>query len=112
LSDPAVRFPLGGLVATTLPGDVSPEKLLRNTARGNADKIAEKLSCAAETISFILSELEGLDDHDWYEEFYRRLSITSEQLMSILFSVWIEEGHNTSIADAAFEALLRHLRND
>lgn len=93
-----------------LPGDLSPEDTLRITARVSTSTIAAELGRSTEEISFVLAELEGLDPHDWFEEFHKRLAIPYDLLMSVLFDVWIKAPENLQDSLTALMELTETLK--
>lgn len=95
-----------------LPGKQSPERTLREAAIGKAALIAQRFNHPVEEIAFILSEIEGRDPHDWFEEFYKRLGVSYEQLMSALFSVWVEKPENATESQDALAPLIKLLGLD
>lgn len=93
-----------------LPGNLSPENTIRNTGRASAAPIAAELGRSTDEIAFVLAELEGLDPHDWFEEFHKRLAIPYELLMSALFQIWIKVPENLQNSHSAFAELINSLK--
>jgi hypothetical protein len=94
---------------TFLPGDGNPENMLKTCCVSRAEAVAAQLGRAVQDVEIILASLEGLDHHDWFEEFSRSLGIGYSQLMGTLFKIWFEAEENSKIALEAFADLQKIL---
>ena len=92
-----------------LPGTKSPEGLVRKAVLENPGRLAQQLGRDLEDIKLILSQVEGYDVHDWYDELRKALKVTYHQLMRYSFSVWHEVEDNSKIAMDALSALTKAL---
>lgn len=95
-----------------LPGNQSPERTLREVVVGNSQELAAKARRHVQDVAFVLSEIEGRDPHDWFEELHKRLGLSYEQLMTALFSIWVDIPQNGKQAKEAFDELVTKLGLD
>ncbi|MBD2864644.1 ATP-dependent nuclease [Paenibacillus oceani] len=92
-----------------LPGVKSPEEELRNSAYAKPEYLAEISNRSLDMIHMVLSEIDGLNHHDWLVEFHRKLGITYEQLVFLLFETWHSCDSNSASAKNSFDNLLSYL---
>ena len=85
-----------------LPGSGSVEKMLRDVANQQAEQIAKMVGRPQELVAVTLSELAGLDEHDWLLDFGERLGLTFEQTLQGLFRCWLALEENNSQSKQAF----------
>ena len=95
---------------TFLPGSDAPEIMLRTVATESAGSVAKELRRNESDVRLALGAVEGMDHHDWYEELGKRLSVDYEQLMTVLFTVWLDKEGNAECAEEAYEELVSILR--
>jgi hypothetical protein len=77
-----------------LPGDRSPEVLLREAVRGNAApaKLATALHVSVENVNVALNASAGHDHHDWLDELSRALTLDKGNVVRALTNVWLQVG--------------------
>lgn len=57
----------------------------------------------SEDVHIILSMIDGLDHHDWFEELYQKLGIDYNHLVNCLFDVFLVD--NEEIARESFQKI-------
>lgn len=92
-----------------LPGIKSPEEELRECAYIKPEFLATISNRSFETVHMILAEIDGLNHHDWLEELHRRLGMTYEQLIFVLFETWHTCEGNSDFAKESFDKLVELL---
>lgn len=77
-----------------LPGNRSPEELLREAVRGDTGpaKLATALHTSVENVSVALNASAGRDHHDWLDELSRALTIDKASVVRALTNVWLQVG--------------------
>ncbi|MDU0641558.1 ATP-dependent nuclease [Pseudomonas aeruginosa] len=86
---------------TFLPGDQSPECILRESARGNVEfinRLSDRFYKTTEEIHIALQHVEGLDIHDWYTQLPRHLGCEHMDLMRVLVENWLTNNQETGKA--------------
>lgn len=86
---------------TFLPGNFAPEKVLRESALKHLDELGNKLNRDISDIHLILSTIDGLDHHDWLEEFQKKSGLEYNQLIKVLFDIFLID--NEEIAKDSFD---------
>ncbi|UTE76760.1 ATP-dependent endonuclease [Rossellomorea sp. KS-H15a] len=94
---------------TFLPGEKSPEEELRESAYSNPEFLSSLLYRTPEVVHMILSEIDGLNHHDWLVEFHKKLGLTYEQLVFVLFETWHDFEGNSELAKKSFDDLVELL---
>jgi hypothetical protein len=75
--------------AEFLPGDEAPELLFRRAAEENLAQLAQLLGRDSDNLDVILAQIQGLDHHDWLEDFIKLLQISYLEGMHALLEVWL-----------------------
>lgn len=78
-----------GTPAVFLPGEVAPDRLLRDAAVSNVASLAERLGRSRDDLTFVVGELQGVDHHDWLVELARRLALPYEVVLRAVLHVWV-----------------------
>lgn len=95
-----------------LPGDKTPEVLLRECSEGQEAALATRLNRPIATVEIVLASLQGIDHHDWLEEAHKRLGVSYESLVVSLYSLWAEAPVNAAAASEAGGQLRMFLTAD
>jgi hypothetical protein len=98
---PATRWPV-----VFLPGSVGPEGVLRNADSRTVEELSRASGRSVADIRFALGELQGRDDHDWFEDLARALGMPLDALMRALFEVWRETDLHEESARTCGQELL------
>jgi len=85
-----------------LPGSDSVEAMLRDVANQYVEQVAKMVGRPQELVAVSLSELAGIDDHDWLLDFSERVGLTLEQMLQGLFRCWFALEENSSKSEQAF----------
>jgi len=94
-----------------LPTAAAPEEFLIGCVNTQTvATIAQDLHVDEARVRFAISELGGVDHHDWLEELSKRLSVNYEQVVEALTAVWISNAGPD--VEALCEALIGALRED
>lgn len=83
---------------TFLPGDRSPEYIVRDSALGSEkfiNGLSAKFHKTTEQIHIALQHVEGFDIHDWYTQLPKYLGCEHIELMRALVENWLAENHET-----------------
>lgn len=80
--------------AFALPGDGSPERVLRNFIAAKPDLIASRISIPVEDFEMKLAELHGRNDHDWLPELAASYSHTLDTFVRLVIECWLMDGPN------------------
>jgi predicted ATPase len=82
-----------------LPGEISPEHVLREclTSREDGQEIlAAELHRTREAIAAALDAVDGLDAHDWFTQLPLSLGCEHAALMTALTRVWLRDNEQTA----------------
>lgn len=93
-----------------LPGERSPEELLRNgfLSRGDGcDLLANELRRDHATVEAALDVVDGMDSHDWFTQLPLSLNCEHAALMGALVRIWILD--NQAAADSFVESLVNEV---
>jgi hypothetical protein len=88
-----------------LIGDEAPELLFIDEAQTLAPAVATQLNRNVDEFRTFLAGLAGADPHDWFEELYRLLGVSYENLMLAFFSAWYADATNQETSNAALSDL-------
>ncbi|MFD3273804.1 ATP-dependent endonuclease [Paenibacillus dendritiformis] len=95
---------------TFLPGHSAPEYLFKSIASRKIENLARMTGRSEDFVYAILSSLEGLNHHDWFEELHKKMGLTYEQLLKYYFELWIEDDDNNLIvAEQLFDNITNYL---
>jgi len=86
-----------------LPGEVSPEQILRDclTSREDGQEIlATELHRTRESVALALDAVDGLDVHDWFTQLPVSLGCDHSTLMLALTRIWLRDNEPTANAFA------------
>lgn len=91
-----------------LPGDKSLEDIYRDEMHKaeNIEKICKYLGKEKDVVMAILSTIDGLDCHDWFEEFRKALCVDGKTLVKAFYNMSKDNGANV---DSFIEELLHCL---
>lgn len=81
-------------MSTFLPGDQPIERMFRNVVQERPSLL--ETAIGATDLSAMLSGIQGVEDHDWYEELSSGVGLSRDQLFPILFNIWHEEAGNSA----------------
>lgn len=95
---------------TFLPGPSAVERQFRALSNDNAKLLAGTLGREIAVLEPILAGLAGLDHHDWFEEFVKKLGMSYEQVMLACFEAWFAIDANSQEADEFITKLLERIR--
>ncbi|WP_168792412.1 ATP-dependent nuclease [Paraburkholderia aromaticivorans] len=90
-----------------LPGEVSPEHILRDglTSRHDGqDLLATELRRARDAVGVALDAVDGLDAHDWFTQLPVSLGCDHPALMAALVRIWLRD--NKPAADAFVQSIV------
>jgi hypothetical protein len=85
--------------AEFLPGDEAPELLFRRAAEENLAQLAQLLGRDSDNLDVILAQIQGLDHHDWLEDFIKLLQISYLEGMHARLEVWLGDLWNRAQAE-------------
>ncbi|MEY9352388.1 ABC-type cobalamin/Fe3+-siderophores transport system ATPase subunit [Bradyrhizobium japonicum] len=91
-------------VSAHLPGDEAIEIVFRKMVVQNPAKIVEITGWT--DLETILFGLGGADHHDWYHMLSEHVGQTKQQLFATLFSIWMKDEANSTIALSCYRDLL------
>lgn len=74
-----------------LPGDVSPEALIRQIVSSRMVDLAGQLARSVDEIALALSAAGGLDGHDWLRDFVLHTGVPIGSLVMAVFRVWLSD---------------------
>jgi predicted ATPase len=92
-----------------LPGDVSPEVLIRRIVSARLADVAVQLARPEHEIALALSVAEGRDAHDWLVEFVRHVGVPVSALIMAFFRVWLSDQQVRAAVEEEFRAFERLL---
>ena len=93
-----------------LPGDQAFEEVLRGLVHeaGNLEKICDYLTKDKDEVIAILARIDGLDCHDWFEEFRKSLAVEGKMLLIAFYRTLLKE---TKLIDEFVKNLEETLRS-
>jgi predicted ATPase len=86
-----------------LPGDVSPDRLLRVAAGAATERLSQILNVPRATIDSALVRAGGADDHDWAARVGEGVGLEAARVIPALIDVWLEVPANAAIAKLLFD---------
>ena len=95
-----------------LPGESSVEALFRKLGNEGFEDLATKLGMEPHALDVVLAALQGLNDHDWFEELAKAVGKSYEQAMFACFEAWIAIKANAESAAAFGKELSNKLGGD
>lgn len=82
---------------TFLPGDTSPETQFKYAILSDLDLMANRLGIDPEKLGDVMNTLEGADEHDWFIEFCKALSIQEDRFIDKMITILFEEDESIFI---------------
>ena len=70
-----------------LPGDLAPEKFLRDGCNGNQQELAQALAISTDEVVIALAAAEGVNHHEWLFDLSNAFNVTYERMVSALVRV-------------------------
>jgi energy-coupling factor transporter ATP-binding protein EcfA2 len=87
--------------STFLPGESALEVTLRDIVTHDPDSLTTATgSC---DVGPILFGLQGAENHDWYSNLCSQLGLSTAQLFSMLFGIWMQQQGNSEAAIATID---------
>ena len=80
-----------------LPGETSVEEIIYNYVKSNLDKFCEIVHKDKSKVVLYLSTIEGEDYHDWFIDLSRKIGVTPEKIIEVVYNEHLSESLN--IAD-------------
>ena len=90
-----------------LPGEHAIEIMFRSFVVDRSEALQVKLP--GSRIGDILFRLDGVDHHDWFEDFAKALNLSKDQLFHVLFNFWIEDEANYAMAQSELNGIKTYL---
>jgi predicted ATPase len=73
-----------------LPNNSAPELVLQNTVIHNLESLSQAINRQIEDVRVVLGAIEGVELHDWLEEFCKRLNIEKEKVIDLLVLICLD----------------------
>ncbi len=103
--DPDAMFPL-----FFLPGEGSPEVVVKQFATQSPDIVAHVLGRPVGDVHEALGAIAGLDPHDWLEEFGKQVNREYSDAMRVMVEAWLSDSENRLSADQLTHDVANALR--
>ena len=88
-----------------LPGNVSPEALMRSVIASRRVDFATRIGRSEHSVALALGAAEGLDAHDWIYTLTRHVSVPISSVVSAFFAVWLSDPATLDAAEKEFRTL-------
>ena len=88
-----------------LPGDLPPERILRNAVSTDPDRLAKYLGVTLEIVNTALTRARGHDDHDWIPTLADAVGLDVSGITRALIDVWLQDAANEASAKEMFTQL-------
>lgn len=104
VDDPNLVWPL-----LRLPGNGSPDSMLRDAAVGNIDLFASRLDRTRGVLEAGLEQVAGRDAHDWFPDLGEIVGLDFAAVLRAAIHCWLAVSDNGEAAKATVDELVRLL---